>query len=133
MDAAAIVARFAELSNRVASSEALETPDGKALLELIHEDYALYENGRLAIRGPEGVAQRIRALKAGAPGFRQVIVEQVVDGDTVVARWTMSGFEDVARDPIDGMTWAQLHQGQLYRVYQWWENAAVAALIAKAP
>ena len=129
MEPTQVIERFVALGNDAKGEGAPETEEGRALLALVHPDYEMYENGRLALRGRDGVAQRMRALKAGAPAFRQDIVEQVAQGPIVVTRWTMSGMDAAPDEPVDGMTWTELRDGQLFRVHQWWESDTVSTIV----
>ena len=43
------------------------------------------------IRGPEGFAQNVAAVRAAFPDFRLEIVDQVAEGDKVVTRYVTTG------------------------------------------
>jgi predicted ester cyclase len=67
----------------------------------------------LEYRGLEGVRQSVTMYRSVFPDLEIEVVDQVVEGDRVVSRWTARGTNRGRRASLDGITISHIEDGKI--------------------
>jgi steroid delta-isomerase-like uncharacterized protein len=121
---------------------AIRTLDTGALRPLLHRDYRLEENGKLALEGVEAALERVEGMGKAFPDLRMEVHERLVQGNRVKESWTLQGTQVDAflgipasqgMLQVSGVTWVTIREGRIAMVSHWWDAAAVLHQLDPAP
>ena len=101
---------------------------GRQLLEMIHPDYSLHDNGVLTVSGVPELVQRMRSLREEDPSFSQEVIASIEENDIVVFRWLATSDQ---HKPFSGMTWARFSDEKLMEVHQYWVQPHFQSWVSK--
>lgn len=71
--------------------EAFDDPESEAIEEVISPEFVMHDPVGMGARGPEGVRELIRTLRAAFPDLTFEIHDIVTGPDRAVVRWTVQG------------------------------------------
>jgi steroid delta-isomerase-like uncharacterized protein len=98
--------------------------------ELISDDYYHHSNQIDPLQGAEALSEMVAGLREGFPDAHFTVDEEVVDGDTIVHRWTFRGTHEgpwIGMEPtgkkveVTGSGWNHFRDGKIVRHHADWD------------
>ncbi len=105
-----------------------------ALRPLLHPEYRLEENGKLALEGVDAALERMERMGKAFPDLRMEVHDRVVRGNEVEESWTLRGthmdsFLGVPPSQqtlrVSGVTRVTIREGRIAVVSHSWDDASV--------
>jgi steroid delta-isomerase-like uncharacterized protein len=94
------------------------------------------------LRGPEGIKEAVRVIRAAFPDVHIAIEDLVAEGDRVVVRWATTGthrgaFRDLAptgkRVAVEGITISRLAEGKVAEEWVHWDTQSMMQQLGVLP
>lgn len=123
------------------SFEAISRNDLDGLQELLADDVVLHDQHN-EVRGSANVAEYFRQYVDAFPDMRVSVDEYIVDGDTVVARWTgrgthsgsFLGIEPTGREVVvQGIEIDRIRDGRIAETWQSWDAIGMFQQLGRMP